>query len=163
MKTKWHCGGNKYATCFPPNCHRIWFSRSREGGDGGWRWTEENMPPPPLPHTRPLFQIKICSSPKRRNLTLPTTQESLHTKPSVTQQVVTREKKKKNPQSQHSPLRGGGGGGGGWQCKSVLLFFPFFSSFVSFFFLSEFFSTPTQAACWVYVVAAALQLEPEAG
>lgn len=98
-----------------------------------WRMTADggNMPLPSDKNQPVSFELW-----QHWNLTLPTTQESLHTKPSVTQQVVTRK-------TQHFPP-----GGLAMQIPSVvpsLSFFSclFFSSFVPFS-LSQCFSSPSR-------------------
>ena len=131
-----------------------------------WRMTADggNMPLPSDKNQPVSFELW-----QHWNRTLPTTQESLHTKPSVTQQVVTRK-------TQHFPP-----GGLAMQIPSVVLslslslspslslsflvfsFLPLFLSLSLSLSLSVFFfPLPTGAACWVYIVLVAFQLAPEA-
>lgn len=86
---------------------------SRQGGAGGWQGES-------IPLSSDKNGLLSFEHSKHWNVILPTAQESLHTKPSVTQQVVT-------CKTQHFPP-----GGLAMQIPSVVL--PFFSSFVSLFF-----------------------------
>lgn len=77
-------------------CHR------GEAGEGGWQ-TVIGGGDVPLPSDK--NQLLSFERWQHWNLTLPTMQESHHTKPSVTQQVVTRKKPNIPPPHTHTPPR----------------------------------------------------------